>query len=237
MFGEVSNLGASNHDEPAAFVAVQIQARVLDTREADDITGGNPLTADDTLRLQIAGVGGVPSDAAAVQLNVTVVGGNTPSYLTVWGQGDWPGTSSLNWTDDTARPNAVSTAIGDDGFIRLLNKFGVVHVVVDVVGYYTTAGIPAAFEVVQLEVPLAFATPGDTSGNTASCPAGKLAIGGGASVVDDVGVIDLMGSTARSDLTGWGGRVRAATAGARGTLRIYAVCASGVTVPPATTEP
>ncbi len=205
VFGQVSNLGASNHGESTAFVAVQTQARVLDTREPDDVTGGNPLTADDTLQLKIAGVGGVPSDAAAVQLNVTVVDGNMPSYLTVWGQGDWPGTSSLNWNDGTARPNAVSTAIGDDGFIRLLNKFGVVHVVVDVVGYYTTAGIPSAFEVVLFEDPLMFSSVGDTAGNTASCPPGKLAIGGGASVVEDAGVIDLMASTARSDLTGWSG--------------------------------
>ena len=46
---------------------------------------------------------GIPAGAKAVSLNVTVVGGTTSSYLTVWPTGDArPTASSLNWTGPDA---------------------------------------------------------------------------------------------------------------------------------------
>jgi hypothetical protein len=235
VFSQVSALGAAgNGSSGAAFVPVQPQQRALDTRESGDITGGNPLTAGQTIQLKLSGEHGVPADASAVQLNVTVVGGNQPSFLTVWDEGDNPGTSSLNWVDGEALPNGITTAIGDDGFIRIRNQFGIVHVIVDVVGYFSPQGVVTDFEVVSESTDYDFSSPGDLSGTTVSCPDGKSAISGGASIVSNQG-LDLKTSIPRTDLGGWGASVIAEDPPYTGTLNLYAVCASGVVMAPTTT--
>ena len=230
--GQMPGLSAAStppETSGSTLIPVQPQQRALDTREAGDITGGNPVTEGQTIQLQLAGAHGVPATATAVQLNVTVVGGNTPSFLTIWDEGDNPGTSSLNWTTAEATPNAVTTAIGSDGFIRIFNQFGVVHVVVDVVGYYSSDGVVSEFEVVSESFPISLSSPGDLQGQTASCPEGKSITGGGASLIfTGAPTIDLKTSIPRSDLTGWGATVIAEQSNASATLNIYAVCASGV---------
>ncbi|MEA3276625.1 MAG: hypothetical protein U9Q81_15295 [Pseudomonadota bacterium] len=212
-----------------AFVPLKPQARVLDTREPGDITLGDPLDGPETLLLELAGVARIPLDATAVQLNVTVTEGTGTSFLSVWDEGGWPGTSSLNWSDGDARPNAVTTSIASDGFIRIYNNAGLVHVIVDVVGYYT-AGL-GDFEVVSDSFPLAL-NPGDLSGSTVSCPQGKGITGGGASIVENAG-LDLKTSIPRSDLTGWSATAIGEDPPGTGTLNIYAVCAQGVLPSPA----
>jgi hypothetical protein len=229
VFGQVSNLGASSHERPTAFVPLEPAARLLDTRQSGDITGGNPLTEGQTLQLQVTGRDGVPSDARAVQLNVTVAEGTAASFLSVWDEGEWPGTSSLNWADASASPNAVTTSVGSDGFIRIYNDTGTVHTIVDVTGYFTTAGIVSDFETVSEEFPVNLIA-GNTAGRSVICPDGKLAVGGGASVVDIPGRLILLSSVPRSDGTGWSGRAGAVGSGTVvGTLTVYSICASGVT--------
>ena len=236
-----SNLGASSHERPTAFVPLEPAARVLDTRQSGDITGGNPLTEGQTLQLQVAGQGGVPSDARAVQLNVTVAEGTAASFLSVWDEGEWPGTSSLNWADASASPNAVTTSVGSDGFIRLYNDTGTVHTIVDVTGYFTTSGIVSEFETVSEEFPVDV-SPGLSSGRSVICPDGKLAVSGGASVVTDnftTGQLTLVSSVPRLDGDGWSGRAGMVGVGTvEGRLTVYAVCASGVTraAPPEPSE-
>lgn len=232
VFGQVSNLGASSHERPTAFVPLEPAARLLDTRQSGDITGGNPLTEGQTLELQVAGAGGVPSNARAVQLNVTVAEGTEASFLAVWDEGDWPGTSSLNWADGSARPNAVTTSVGSDGFIRIYNDTGTVHTIVDVTGYFTTSGIVSDFETVSEEFPVNLIS-GNTAGRSVICPDGKLAVGGGASVVTSSltsSTLILLSSVPRLDGTGWSGRAGAVGNGTIvGTLTVYSICASGVT--------
>lgn len=237
-FGQVGGLIAQESPPPmtgSTLIAVQPQQRALDTREIDDITGGNPMTGGQTLQLEIAGEHGVPDDAAAVQLNVTVVDGSVPSHLTVWDEGDNPGTSSLNWVDATARPNAVTTAIGSDGFIRIHNFQGSVNVIVDVVGYYSDAGLVSDFEVVSQTFDISLTTgPGSVSGRSVDCPQGKLVTGGGASILFDDGIgevpgLDMKTSIPRSDLSGWMATVISeSSTNDDGQLNIYAICASGV---------
>lgn len=234
VFGQVSNLGADSHERPTAFVPLEPAARLLDTRQSGDITGGNPITEGQTLQLQVAGQGGVPSGARAVQLNVTVAEGTAASFLSVWDEGEWPGTSSLNWADASASPNAVTTSVGSDGFIRIYNDTGTVHTIVDVTGYFTTSGIVSDVEIVREEFPMSLSI-GSTGGRSVTCPDGKLAVGGGASVESDFTGASLMllSSVPMIDGTGWLGRAGVVGAGtAEGTLRVYAVCASGVTLAP-----
>jgi len=233
VLGQMPGLSAAStapETSGATLIPVQPQQRALDTREPGDITGGNPLTEEQTIQLKMAGEHGVPASAAAVQLNVTVVDGNTPSFLTVWDEGDNPGTSSLNWTDGQARPNAVTTAIGSDGFVRIFNRFGVVNVVVDVVGYYSSDGVVSDFEVVSESFDIDMSAEGDITGNSVRCPEGKLVTGGGASALFDgePPTFDMKTSIPQRDLTGWEATVVAESGSFDGRLNIYAICASGV---------
>jgi hypothetical protein len=72
--------------------------RLLDTRQAYGAPPGK-LGSGATLNLDVAGRGEVPSSGvSAVVLNVTVTNGTTPSYLTVYPQGQTrPTASSLNF--------------------------------------------------------------------------------------------------------------------------------------------
>ena len=231
VLGQMPGLSAASTPPPtsgATLIPVQPQQRALDTREPGDITGGNPITEEETIQLKMAGAHGVPATAKAVQLNVTVVDGNVPSFLTVWDEGDNPGTSSLNWSTPEAIPNAVTTAIGSDGFIRIFNRFGAVNVVVDVVGYYSSDGVVSDFEVVTSSSDLTL-NPGDTTGRTLDGPDGKLVTGGGASValMDPPTAFDLKTSIPKTDLRGWEATVLGEESG-EGKLFLYAICASGV---------
>jgi hypothetical protein len=115
--------------------------RILDTRVG---TGGfhAPLGAGQSLALQVAGYGGVPTMAdqvapTAAVLNVTVTGTTSGSYLTVYPNGSaLPLASDLNWPAGATVPNLVVVKLGPDGKIAILNGFGSTDVIVDVVGWY-----------------------------------------------------------------------------------------------------
>ncbi len=114
-------------------------ARILDTREP----GFSAIGSASTVGLQVAGVGGVPADATAVALNVTVTGSNAPSHLTVWPNGvSKPLTSNLNFSTGQTVPNMVVTKLGTGGKISIFNNLGTVHVIVDVVGYFGAGVAP-----------------------------------------------------------------------------------------------
>src|SRR5205814_5498312 len=115
--------------------------RILDTRNG---TGGfsSPVGPNQSIALQVAGVGGVPSMAAttppkAVVLNVTVTGPTTGSYLTVWPDAlTRPATSDLNFTPGGTVPNLVVVQVGATGKVDFYNAAGSVHVIADVMGWF-----------------------------------------------------------------------------------------------------
>ena len=120
---------------PSELVTVSPQ-RVADTRDG---TGGRrgPLGAGETWTVPIAGRGDVPADAVAVAVNVTSDQATAPTFLTVWAAGAGrPSTSNLNPTPERAVPNMVVAQLGS-GAINVYNLKGSVHVIVDVVGYFT----------------------------------------------------------------------------------------------------
>jgi uncharacterized protein (DUF1501 family) len=111
-------------------------ARLLDTR---DPTGEflGPLAGGQSLNLKVTGRGGVPANAKAVALNVTVTEPNAGSYLTVWPAGDTrPVASSVNMVSGQTVPNMVLARVGADGKVSVYNNTGAAHVVVDVVGAF-----------------------------------------------------------------------------------------------------
>jgi hypothetical protein len=122
-------------------------SRILDTRDG---TGGfprAPLRPGQTIKVQVAGGGGVPgSGAQAVVMNVTVTGTTAPGYLTIYPTGaPQPLASSLNWTAGKTVANLVEVALGTSGQVSVYNSGGDTHVIFDVAGYVLapTAGAPA----------------------------------------------------------------------------------------------
>ncbi|MEO1056067.1 MAG: hypothetical protein AAFY28_04055 [Actinomycetota bacterium] len=135
---------ASSEDQ-SSFVPTA-PCRLFDTRPGSEPDGGNKTAlgpGDGNVHTQqVTGAVGncqIPADAVAVSMNVTAVGGTTQSNLRVFpADVDTPTASNLNWTaGQSPTPNKVDVQLSPDGKIALFNQNGTVHVVADVVGYYT----------------------------------------------------------------------------------------------------
>lgn len=114
--------------------------RLLDTRQpsgpANAATSGARLGAGETLRLPVAGVRGVPADARAAAVNVTVVGSDEATFVTVYPCGERPPTSTVNVP--AGRPVGSSGALvglSGDGALCLYTK-AASHVIVDIFGVW-----------------------------------------------------------------------------------------------------
>ncbi len=105
--------------------------RLLDTR----LTGG-AIGPGAVRGLQVTGRNGVPADATAVVMNVTVTEPTEGGFLTVWPDGTArPNTSSLNMTAGQTVANLVAVRVGADGRVAIYNLRGATHVVADVVAW------------------------------------------------------------------------------------------------------
>jgi hypothetical protein len=117
-------------------------ARLLDTRPGESTvdgqgSGAGVTAAGSTLVLQVGGRAGVPSDAAAVVLNITVDGGQGSGFVTVHPCDDArPLASSLNFVADTPTPNAVITGLAADGTVCLFVAGSGANLIADVSGYF-----------------------------------------------------------------------------------------------------
>ena len=120
-------------------------ARALDTRPgfttADgQFAGGGAAGPNGTKVVTIAGRAalGVPANATAVALNVTVVQPASIGHLRVWPNGgSAPDVSNLNFVPGQVVPNMVVVGLGSGGAVSLLNtSAGATHVIADVVGYF-----------------------------------------------------------------------------------------------------
>jgi hypothetical protein len=111
-------------------------ARLLDTRDGTgDVLGA--VAGGSTVSLKVTDRGGVPANAKAVALNVTVTEPTNGSFLTVFPAGDArPLASSVNMVRGQTVPNMVLARVGTDGRVSIYNNSGAVHVVVDVVAAF-----------------------------------------------------------------------------------------------------
>ncbi|MEL0195360.1 MAG: hypothetical protein VW962_09810, partial [Acidimicrobiaceae bacterium] len=90
--------------------------------------------------LQVAGVKGVPSDVAAVALNVTAVSteaSDVGGFVTVYPCGDRPNTSNLNFMSGQTVPNSVIAPVSSSGKVCFY-VYGKAHLLTDVSGYFTS---------------------------------------------------------------------------------------------------
>ncbi|MBP0452029.1 hypothetical protein J5Y04_21165 [Kitasatospora sp. RG8] len=137
-------------DDPAVaastFQAVT-PSRALDTRTTGPGGTAQPVGADATVNLELAGRNRVPAaGATAVVLNVTATDSTGSSFLTVYPHGtSRPVTSNLNFTAGQTVPNLVTVPLGADGSVDLYNHVGTANLVVDVFGFYTGAPSGSGF--------------------------------------------------------------------------------------------
>ena len=135
---------ADSQGDAAAFVSVT-PCRLVDTRSGASNVGprSTPLSADATYTAAATGTNGnctLPADAETLVMNVTVVDQTAASFLTVFEAGTArPHTSSLNWEAAGVTANAVTVNVSESGELSFYNLNGSAQLVVDVVGYYTTA--------------------------------------------------------------------------------------------------
>jgi hypothetical protein len=111
--------------------------RIVDTR-GNYGSRYDRLGADQTIDIQVVGRGGVPAvGVLAVVLNVTVTGGTSGSFLTVYPAGvDRPLASSLNTVAGWTGANSVTVGVGAGGKVSVYNHLGSTALIVDVSGFY-----------------------------------------------------------------------------------------------------
>ena len=113
-------------------------SRLLDTRLGVGAPA-KPVAPLGVVTLKVGGKGGIPDNASAVVLNVTVAGSTSSGFITVWPDGaSRPTTSSLNFLPGQIVPNLVIAPVGADGKVDLYNGSpGSTSLLADVAGYFT----------------------------------------------------------------------------------------------------
>ncbi|MEO7754312.1 MAG: CHAP domain-containing protein, partial [Terracoccus sp.] len=114
--------------------------RLLDTRSGLGAARA-VVPAGGKVSLQVAGRAGLPTrGVGAVVLNVTAVTPGASGFLSLYPTGtDRPVVSSLNYQKGSTIANQVVAKVGDTGAVDIYAS-QTTHLVVDVSGYYTSAG-------------------------------------------------------------------------------------------------
>jgi hypothetical protein len=132
--GLVGSVGQAAAEEPAGLGYDAAEpVRVLDTRDS------MPVSARGSVSFDLAGR--VPAGTTAVVLNVTAVSPTSATYITAHDR--WtprPGVSNLNVRPLEVRSNEATVVVDQDRpWVTLYNHNGNVHLVADLVGYYSTS--------------------------------------------------------------------------------------------------
>lgn len=135
--------------DTTAYVAVGPE-RLADTRQG---ACGCTYLGGDTIRVQVAGRGGVPTDATAAALTVTIAEARTDSgYVTVWPTGTARSeTSVINFGAGQTRANSAIVRLGEDGGAVDIYVYGDVELIVDVSGAFVPAAVAAAGRLITLD--------------------------------------------------------------------------------------
>jgi len=130
----VSALATSG--SPATRLFTVPPCRVLDTR------GASPLLANTSRTVPVTGGCAVPSSAASVVANLTIVGPSAAGALVIYPAGSSvPGTSTLNFRAGATRANNAQVLLSSGGsaeFLLAAANGSSANLLVDVVGYFST---------------------------------------------------------------------------------------------------
>lgn len=117
---------------------------VAPCRAADTRLGSGAVQGGMSHDFALRSVCGVPSNAQAYSLNVTVVPAGPLGYLTMWPAGQaMPTVSTLNSLDGRIRANAAIVPAGSSGAISVFAS-AITDVILDINGYFVPATEPTA---------------------------------------------------------------------------------------------
>jgi hypothetical protein len=163
----------------ASFGSLQ-PARILESRPRSATVDGQSngigvRPAGSVTEVQVTGRAGVPADAAAVVLNVTVDDPGDNGYLTVFPCGSpQPNASNVNYYEGETIPNAVVAKLGVGGKVCIYT-FAATHLLVDVNGYFPPGASFGSLEPARLlESRLKSATVDGQSNGIGVRPAGSV---------------------------------------------------------------
>ncbi|MEO8370923.1 MAG: hypothetical protein ABI806_17200 [Candidatus Solibacter sp.] len=131
--------------EPLRFVPVT-PCRIADTRLPAGPFGGPSLAAAVPRDFNILNVCGVPANARAYSLNLTVVPLGALGFLSVWPAGQpQPVVSTLNSGDGRVKANAAIVPAGTNGAITLFAS-NPTNAIIDVNGYFVPVSVANALQ-------------------------------------------------------------------------------------------
>jgi len=113
--------------------------RVVDTRNPNGTNGGPALAENSSRNFSIRGNCGIPTTAKAVSINLAVTQATATSFLSVWPSGTaQPAASNINFNPSQFSLSngaivGLSTSTND---LSVFNRWGTVHVIIDVNGYF-----------------------------------------------------------------------------------------------------
>ncbi len=115
--------------------------RLIDTRRSPSFTGGPALAPGTPRSFTVAGLCGIPGDARALAVNVTVTQPHAAGHLTLFpaNTAPVPPTSTINYAPGQTRANQAIVPLSPDGTGTLavqVGSAGVVHLILDVAGYF-----------------------------------------------------------------------------------------------------
>jgi hypothetical protein len=117
--------------------------RAIDTRSGAKPAKGTIVT------FQVAGLYGVPADAPAVVLNLTLDAPTAAGWAAVYAAGQpVPATSNVNVGPGETRPNVVFAPVGANGMVSVYLDTSA-HVIADVLGSFSTASNAELFKPVK----------------------------------------------------------------------------------------
>jgi len=117
--------------------------RLADTREAPGPFGGPALQASGTRSFVVVGSCGIPPEADAIAVNVTVTQSTAPGNLIIYPLGvALPTTSTINYGAGQTRANNAIVQVGAGGSIAVTcgQSSGATDLIIDVVGYFRFTG-------------------------------------------------------------------------------------------------
>jgi hypothetical protein len=90
------------------------------------------------VQVRVGNVPGVPADASAVSLNVTVTDPSDNGFVTVYPCGDRPLSSNVNFGAGQTVPNAVIAPLGADSMLCFFASADT-HLIADINGYFSAS--------------------------------------------------------------------------------------------------
>src|SRR5262249_16971963 len=118
---------------------VLMPCRILDTRKAPGPLGGPALKANSQRVFAVAGTCGIPLDARALSVNVTVTQPTAIGDLRLFAGGTpAPGTRTISYAAGQTRANVAIVALGSAGDLSVFcdQTSGTVQMILDVNGYF-----------------------------------------------------------------------------------------------------